>query len=192
MKYPSALALAAALAIGAAACSNAPSSPSSVGGGNFNLQLKDSPFTDAKAVFVTFSSVRVHRTDSDWTDLAFANSATSRTCDLKKLETANDVLGAASLPAGHYTQVRLVVQSATVYFDNASSGAACAPTLTAPAGASAALDIPSGEVKLNREFDGTATSTMNMLIDFDGNQSIHQTGSGKYTMSPVISIVSMN
>ena len=102
------------------------------------------------------------------------------------------MLGAASLPPGHYTQVRLVVQSATVYFDNASSGAACAPTLTAPTGASAALDIPSGEVKLNREFDVTATSTMNMLIDFDGEQSIHQTGNGKYTMSPVISIVSMN
>jgi len=192
MKCLSALAIATTVAIGVAACSDAPSSPSSLGGGNFNLQLKDSPFTDAKAVFVTFSSVRVHRTDSDWTPLTFANNATSRTCDLKKLETATDVLGAASLAAGHYTQVRLVVQSATLYFDNASSGAACAPTLNVPAGASAALDIPSGEVKLNREFDVTATSTMNMLIDFDGNQSVHQTGPGRYTMSPVISIVSMN
>jgi len=192
MKRLSALALATTVAVGVAACSDAPSSPSSLGGGNFNLQLKDSPFTDAKAVYVTFSSVRVHRTDGDWTPLTFANNATSRTCDLKKLETATDVLGAASLPAGHYTQVRLVVQSATLYFDNASSGAACAPTLTAPAGASAALDIPSGEVKLNREFDVTATSTMNMLIDFDGNQSVHQAGPGRYTMSPVISIFSMN
>jgi hypothetical protein len=192
MKSLSAFAVATAVAIGVVACSDAPSSPSSLGGGNFNLQLKDSPFTDAKAVFVTFSSVRVHRTDSEWTSLTFANSATSRTCDLKKLETATDVLGAASLPAGHYTQVRLVVQSGTLYFDNASSGAACAPTLTAPAGASAALDIPSGEVKLNREFDVTATSTMNMLIDFDGDQSVHQTSPGHYRMSPVITIVSMN
>lgn len=192
MKSLSAFAVATAVAIGVVACSDAPSSPSSLGGGNFNLQLKDSPFTDAKAVFVTFSSVRVHRTDSEWTSLTFANSATSRTCDLKKLETATDVLGAASLPAGHYTQVRLVVQSGTLYFDNASSGAACAPTLTAPAGASAALDIPSGEVKLNRGFELKEGATMNMLLDFDGDKSIHQTGNGRYMMSPVIAVVSVD
>jgi hypothetical protein len=88
--------------------------------------------------------------------------------------------------------VRLVVQSATLFFDNASSGSACASSIVAPAGASAALEIPSGEVKLNREFDVTSSSTMTMLIDFDGNQSIHLTGSGKYMMSPVISILSVN
>jgi hypothetical protein len=192
MKHLSAMVLLGAVALGAAACSDSPSSPSSSGGGNFNLRLRDSPFTDAKAVLVTFSSVRAHRSDSDWTDVPFANAATSRTCDLKKLETAEDVLGTATLPAGHYTQVRLVVQSSVLYFDNPSTGAACAPTLTAPAGANASLDIPSGEVKLNREFDITATSTMTMLVDFDGNQSIHLTGSGRYMMSPVINIMSVN
>ena len=185
------LAVAAALAMGAVACSDSPSSPS-LSGGNFNVRLRDSPFADAKAVLVTFSSVRAHRSDSDWTVVPFANAATTRTCDLKKLETSEDVLGTATLPAGHYTQVRLVVQSATLFFDNASAGSACATTITAPAGANAALDIPSGEVKLNREFDVTASSSMTMLLDFDGNGSIHQAGNGRYMMSPVVTVLSVN
>ena len=28
-----------------------------------------------------------------------------------------------------------------------------------------------------------------MLVDFDGDRSIHQTGNGKYLMNPVIGIV---
>jgi hypothetical protein len=190
MKYLAVLAL-AALAAGTAACSDSPSSPS-LSGGNFNLRMRDTPFTDAKAVLVTFSSVRAHRSDSDWTVVPFVNAATARTCDLKKLETSEDVLGTASLPEGQYTQVRLVVQSASLFFDNASTGSACAASIAPPAGASAALEIPSGEVKLNRNFAITSSSTMTMLLDFDGNQSIHQTGNGRYMMSPVITILSVN
>src|ERR1044071_9239796 len=144
MKHLAGLALAAAVLGGSLACNDSPSSPS-LSGGNFSVRLRDTPFTDAKAVLVTFSSVRAHRSDSDWTVVPFTSAATTRTCDLKKLETSEDVLGTASLPAGHYTQVRLVVQSATLFFDNASSGSACATTITPPAGANATLDIPSGE-----------------------------------------------
>jgi hypothetical protein len=181
----------AALAAGAVGCSDSPSSPS-LSGGNFSLRLRDTPFTDAKAVLVTFSSVRAHRSDSDWTTVPFISAATNRTCDLKKLETSEDILGTAVLPAGHYTQVRLVVQSATLYFDNTSVGSACASSIPPPTGASAPLEIPSGEVKLNREFDVTSSSTMTMLLDFDGNRSIHQTGNGRYMMSPVITILSVS
>ena len=191
MKHVIALAVAAALAASSLACSDSPSSPS-FSGGNFNLRLRDTPFTDAKAVLVTFSSVRAHRSDSDWTAVPFVDGATLRTCDLKKLETSEDVLGTGALPNGHYTQVRLVVQSATIFFDNASAGAACATTIAPPAGASATLDIPSGEVKLTREFDVTSTSAMTMLVDFDGNASIHQTGNGRYMMSPVLTVMSVN
>jgi hypothetical protein len=84
------------------------------------------------------------------------------------------------------------VQNATIFFDNASTGSACATSITAPAGASAALEIPSGEVRLNREFDVTSSSTTTMLLDFDGDQSIRLTGSNRYMMSPVITILSVS
>ena len=170
--------------------------------GTLAIHLTDSPFSDAKALLVTFSDVSVHRADpGDWLTLPFA-AGSSRTCDLKKLNGATDVLGVGSLPAGKYTQVRLTVSRAGIYFDAPSVGPACAPQIAPPAGLNVSVDIPSGEVKLNHEFTVTGSATT-MLLDFDGDQSIHQTGSGngngngngnkdgKFMMSPVIRVVSV-
>ncbi|PYR67050.1 MAG: hypothetical protein DMF88_14150 [Acidobacteria bacterium] len=161
--------------------------------GTMRMMLKDSPFTDAKSLLVTFSEVDAHKSDAtegSWSKLPFA-SGTTRTCDLKKLQTAQDVLGTGPLATGHYTQLRLVVQSAVIYFDNAPTGDACAATVTAPAGRSANVTIPSGEVKLNREFDVSSGTTTTMLLDFDGDKSVRETGNGQYMMSPVITVVSV-
>ena len=174
-------------------CGGSPSSPSS--SANLTVMLKDSPYSDAKALLVTFSDVSAHvagsASDSGWTTLPFAGGATSRTCDLKKLVTAQDVLGTGSLAAGHYTQIRLTVSNAILYFDNASTGAACAPAIAAPAGQSVQVGVPSGEVKLNREFDVSSSGATTILVDFDGDQSVRQTGAGAYLMTPVISVVSV-
>jgi len=154
--------------------------------------LKDSPYSDAKALLVTFSEVSAHVSGAGgFNVLPFAGGATSRTCDLKKLTTAQDVLGTGTLTAGHYTQIRLVVTSAVLYFDNASAGPACAPTIAAPAGSSAQVNVSSGDVKLNREFDVTSTGATTILVDFDGDGSVHAQGNGDYNMTPVISVVSV-
>jgi hypothetical protein len=183
------VAIAAALAI-ACGGSTSPTGPS--GAASLNIMLTDSPFSDAKAVLVTFSEVSVHLSDMEWKTVPFSGGSTSRTCDLKKLESgAQDVLGVGALTPGQYTQIRLTVSSAAIYFDNASTGSACAPSIAAPAGQSAALTIPSGEVKLNRQFELTATDATTMVLDFDGDRSIHETGNGRYMMSPVISVVSV-
>jgi len=192
MKSPSALMLAVVLVLGATACDNSPSSSPSGRLATFNLRLTDSPFSDARAVLVTFSEVTAHRSDSEWTRVPFAGGATSRTCDLKKLQNSEDVLGTGPLPPGDYTQVRLVVQSARLYFDNPADVPACAATIAAPAGRMADLRIPSGEVKLNRGFTLTTEAATTMVIDFDGDRSIHQTGNGTYMMSPVIGITRVN
>jgi hypothetical protein len=31
-----------------------------------------------------------------------------------------------------------------------------------------------------------------MVLDFDGDQSVHETGNGRYMMSPVVGIVSVH
>jgi hypothetical protein len=183
--------LLAGLAVFSMACSSSSTSPSSAS--TFNMMIKDAPYSSAKALLVTFSEVSAHASGGDWKTLPFAGTPapTSRTCDLKKLETAQDMLGTGILVAGHYTQVRLVVTSATLYFDNASSGPACAASIPAPAGSSAPVSISSGEVKLNREFDVPEAGATTMLVDFKGDQSVHETGNGTYQMSPVIAVVSV-
>ena len=172
--------------------SSSPSSPSSAGS-TLNVMLKDSPFSDAKALLVTFSEVSAHISGSGGFDtLPFSGGGTTRTCDLKKLTTSQDILGTGKLAAGHYTQIRLVVTSAVIYFDNASSGAACAPSIAAPAGRNANVTVSSGDVKLNREFDVTASGATTILVDFNGDQSITLQGNGEYRMSPVIAVVSVS
>lgn len=192
MRLVTALALAAALAA-AAACGSSPSSPST--GGTLNIALKDSPFSDAKSLLVTFSEVDAHKsdqTDGQWTKLPFNGGATTRTCDLKKLQTAQDILGTGPLAAGQYTQIRLVVSSATIYFDNAASGNACDANIAAPAGANATVTIPSGEVKLVQQFTVPTTGATTILLDFNGDQSVRQQGNGAYSMTPVITVVSVS
>ena len=41
------------------------------------------------------------------------------------------------------------------------------------------MTVPSGEVKLNREFTLAAGGSVNILLDFDGDKSIHQQGNSK-------------
>jgi Domain of unknown function (DUF4382) len=153
------------------------------------MMIKDSPFQDAKALLITFSQVSVHRSDTP--DGEWIKIAGERTCDLKHLESVQDLLGTESLGSGHYTQIRLLVSKAVVYFADESSGPACTPTAPATTTPHADLTIPSGEVKLNRPFDITEGATTTITVDFDGEKSVHLLPSGGYMMSPVISVVSV-
>jgi len=168
-----------------AGCGGGSTGPSG-SAGTLTIRLTDSPFGDAQAVLVTFSEVSAHLSGGDFITLPFAPPASSRTCDLKKLQGASDVLGTGPLPSGHYTQIRLVVASATIYFTSVSGPSPCASGFTAPPGGTA-MTIPSGEVKLNREFDAPPVTTI--TLDFDGDRSIKQTGSGSFVMTPVITVV---
>jgi hypothetical protein len=152
------------------------------------MMITDSPFSDAQALLVTFQKVSVHQSgtpDDAWTDV----TTTPRTCDLKRLQNVQDVLGDATLTAAHYTQIRLVVATAAIFFNEKTTGDnACAPSFTmATAGTN--VTIPSGEVKLNREFDIQPNTTTLISVDFDGDKSVRQMGNGLYSMSPVISII---
>ena len=182
------IALAAALT--AFACGGSTTGPTRAPS-TFTVLLKDSPFSDAKSLLVTFSEVSAHKADGEWTRLPFSGGASSRTCDLKKLTDAQDVLGTGPLAPGHYTMVRLDVTSAALYFDNAAAGPACAATVPTPAGRNAPVEISSGIVRLNREFELTSTTATTMLLDFDGDRSVRETGNGRYMMTPVIGVVSV-
>jgi hypothetical protein len=183
--------------------------------GTVSVRLTDSPFSDAQAVLVTFSEVSVHRSGGDWETLPFVGGSAGRTCDLKRLQGPSDVLGVGPLPAGDYTQIRLTVAAAAIYFGAPSVGGPCAVQIAAPAGEHWPVDVPSGIVKLNREFTVTGGGATTILLDLDGDRSIKQTGpangngspngnshgngngdsgtqkSGRYIMTPVIGVLSV-
>ena len=192
MRRTFALALVTALtAFGCSGSSSDPTGPSG-SGGTLNLRITDSPFGSAKAVLVTFSEVAMHR-DGDWKKVPFADGSSSTwTCDLKKLENnAEDLLGTGRLDPGHYTMIRLHVQSAKVYHDNSAvSSTPCARSIPEPAGGSASVTIPSGEVMLNGTYTVTSDAATTVLVDFDGESSLKETGAG-YLMTPVIRLVSV-
>lgn len=155
------------------------------GTGTMTILLTDSPFSDAKSLLITFSEVSIHRSGGGGETL----TTSSLTCDLKKLAGAQTILVTAPLPAGHFTQIRLMVSSAALFFDNAAAGPPCAAAIVPPAGQSAPLVIPSGEIKLNREFTLDVGGATTATLDFDGDRSVRQTGNGTYMMQPVVAIL---
>jgi Domain of unknown function (DUF4382) len=177
----------------AIACGRNPGAPSNSSA--LAVMITDSPFSDAKALLVTFSEVSAHMSGGDWVTLPFSGGATTRTCDLKRLvNRAEDVLGTGPLTAGHYTDLRLTVSSATVYFQTTTTDAtpcATAMTLASSTETGTPVIVSSGQLQLNRQFDVTGTTTTKILLDFNGDASVVQTGAGTYRMTPVISVVSV-
>lgn len=190
------------LVAAAGACSDSPSSPSSSsssstsssgssGGARVSVRLTAGPFDSAKAILVTFSRVRLYRgSPSNFTDVALSGGGGQYTCDLKKLQSTDAEIAVGSLPAGAYSQIGLVIQSAAVYIDSPTANAACAASIPAPGGRSAALSVPGSEIPLPRNFDLNGDAVLR--LSFDTEQSIHVIGENSFSFSPVLSVLGVS
>ena len=102
---------------------------------------------------------------------------TPGTYDLLELQGGvTAALGDAEIPAGTYSQLRLVLSDASVVVD----------------GETFELTVPSGEqsgLKLNFDFVVESGKTYQMLLDFDAQSSIKKAGP-KYLLTPVITVKS--
>jgi hypothetical protein len=137
---------------------------------------------------VTVNQVRVHQsssatdTDAGWTDITL-NPA--RKIDLLSLNNGVlDNLGETPLAAGHYTQLRLVLDPNTVVGGLANSvvptGGAETPLFTPSA-------VQSG-IKLINEFDVASGQRVDLVLDFNACKSIVLHGNGTYALKPVIKV----
>lgn len=159
------------------------------GNGTLRMALTDAPSCGFSAVNVTVEKVRVHQsssaaeTDAGWSEIVL-NPA--RRVDL--LTLTNGVLmelGQVPLPAGKYTQMRLVLAS--------NSGANPLANSVVPTGqAETALKTPSGQqsgVKANVNIDIAANKMADFVLDFDACKSVVSAGaSGQYLLKPVVSV----
>ena len=158
------------------------------GTGTLRVNLVDSPtqLTAVDALEVVFKEVLVHRssnantTDEGWfTVLPDTLPEAARAFDLLKL--VNGVfatLGEVELEAGTYTQVRIMLESATLTVDGTPQD----------------LFIPSGDetgIKLVSSFTVDPNVITEITVDFDVAQSLHEAppGRGNYILRPTIRLV---
>ncbi|MGZ5200017.1 MAG: DUF4382 domain-containing protein [Telluria sp.] len=154
--------------------------------GSLSVALTDAPACGFDAVNVTVTKVRVNQsataadTDSTWIDLALSPA---RKFNLLALSNGvTDTLGQTSLAAGHYGQIRLVL-------DTSANANTVVPTGTTQ---EIAMDTPSAAssgLKLNGGFDITSGSLTSLVIDFDACKSVLRKGNGAYSLKPVLTLV---
>jgi len=158
--------------------------------GTLRVSLTDAPSCGYDEVNVTVQKVRVHPSataldgDAGWTDIVLAPA---HRVDLLTLRNGVlDELGQTALPAGRYTQLRLVLAA------NGNS-APFANSVLPTGGRETALDTPSAQqsgIKLNVDIDVPADKVVDVVLDFDACKSIVKRGnSGHYNLKPVISVV---
>jgi PKD repeat protein len=101
----------------------------------------------------------------------------TQTFDLLALQNTSALLGEKNLTVGKYTQIRLTVTSGIITIN--VNGSIEEHT----------LKVPSDSIKLIHPFTITENTTTVLTLDFLVNQSIHQTGNGKFLLKPTIKII---
>lgn len=147
------------------------------GPGELKIYLVDSP-GQFDEVNIVVKNVEVHKSDTDtitgWTTI----NNVPATYDLLKLRNgASAILGNAKLTPGHYTQLRLMIDSGSNVVVN---------------GVRHNLEIPSGMesgLKLTHAFWIEADKLYELTLDFDAEKSIKELGNNKWKLQPTIRVV---
>jgi hypothetical protein len=162
--------------------------------GVLSVSLTDAPACGFDQVNVTVSKVRVHQSDNasenagGWTDITLDPPRKINLLDLNDPTQPNfalDNLGETPLEAGHYTQLRLVL-------DRNTGQALANSVVLSGTTDEIALDTPSGiqsGIKLIHQFSVDPGQRVDLLLDFDACKSVVKTGNGKYKLQPVIKVI---
>jgi len=164
-------------------------------GGSMRLSLTDTPACGYDHIYVTVVSAKVHQSaaavDSDSGWYSFSTPGLPKRIDLLALNNGVlEELGQTPLPAGNYTQLRLVLAANgnQAPFANAvvvSGSAGVLPMermLTTPSGQQSGL-------KLNVNLAVTPNQLADFVLDFNACKSVVVAGnSGKVLLKPVMAV----
>ena len=189
-------ALAGVLLIALAACGGGGGSSdigSSAGSGTLKLALTDAPACGFDKVNVTVEKVRVHQSssaadaDGGWSEVVLNQP---KKIDLLSLTNgALSELGQTPLPAGKYTQLRLVLVDNTQAIPLANSVVPSVDKIEVP------LKTPSGQqsgLKIPVNFTVAANQLVDFVLDFDACKSVSVVTAGnstKYNLKPVLRLI---
>ena len=153
--------------------------------GTVSVSLTDAPACGYEAVVVTVSKVRIHQSSSaddpngaGWRDITLDPPRSINLLSLNDPTQGNlglDYLGETQLTAGHYTQLRLVLEE-----NKGNSPTANWIVLEGQPNTKIPLDTPSGiqtGIKLIHQFTVESGQRIDLLLDFDACHSIVHTGS---------------
>jgi hypothetical protein len=163
--------------------------------GSVSVSLTDGPACGLDAVNVTVSKVRIHQSDSasenaaGWTEITLNPPRKINLLDLNDPSQPNlalEHLGETPLPAGHYTQLRLVLVPNNGSLPPANSVVLSGTTNEIPLVTPSA--VQSG-IKLIHQFVVGSGQRVDLLLDFDACHSIVQTGNATYKLKPVIKVI---
>jgi hypothetical protein len=155
--------------------------------GTLSISLTDMPACGFEEVNVTVRKVRVHRSssasesDGGWTDITLNPARKINLLDLTN--GVLDKLGETPVAAGHYTQLRLVLDP--------NAGPSVANSVVPLGGIEAALATPSAVqsgIKLIHEFDVAPGQRVDLVLDFDACRSIVRRGNGTHSLKPVVKV----
>lgn len=154
-------------------CESPSSSKSPANQGFFRLLLTDAPIdlTNVDDVFVTISEIAVKKASPDNYIIVMNEE---KEMELLELKDNPQPLIEAYLEAGHYTGIRMIVESGRI---NMKSGEEYE------------LTVPSDKIVVNGEFDVTEGGQISLTLDFDAEKSIHVVEAGRsglYILRPVI------
>jgi hypothetical protein len=152
------------------------------GTGMLVLKITDDPGLNITKAVINISQVKVHLSAGVGNESENETNVTagwimvvnqSQTFDLIALQNVTDLLGSVNLSAGWYTQIRLYIESVVLTID----------------GVEYDCKIPSNTIKLISPFNISANLTTTLILDFDVQESVHETGNGKYMFKPTIKII---
>lgn len=158
--------------------------------GTLRVALTDLPACGYDEVNVTVEKVRVHQSASasddagGWSEVVL--NPVKRVNLLNLTNGVLEELGATTLPAGTYTQLRLVLS-------NNTAAAPMANSVVPTGGTETALDTPSAEqsgLKINTNVGVGPSQLTDIVLDFHVCNSVVRAGqSGRYILKPVLSIL---
>jgi hypothetical protein len=94
--------------------------------------------------------------------------------DLLEIKGLEEVLAVGELEPGKYTQIRITVGSVEVKFGDDEEYQEA--------------ELTGGELKFVRPFDVVADETTILLLDFDAEKSVNDTGQGEVHVKPVVKL----
>jgi hypothetical protein len=174
-----------------AGCGGGGGSADSSGSGTLGVSLTDAPACGFNAVNLTVRQVRVHQSSDASGDAGGWSEITLNPArKINLLDLTNGVLeylGETALPAGHYTQLRLMLSP-----NDASNPFRNSVVRSSVPGAQIALNTPSAVqtgIKLVHGFDVPAGGRMDLVLDFDACKSVVALGNGGFLLKPVVKAI---